>query len=218
MVEALEKPILFNTEMVQAILEGRKTQTRRIIKNKYENADIEWFTNKYGTHLVYMQNDVPEPVYNPETKTTRHKLRACEEIKPPYHVGDILWVRETWSTQYDGIHDSNGYGKYVYKADGTILDNSEGISSSRWYPSIHMPRTAARIFLKVTNVRVERIQDITEEECIKEGCGKEFYSCDYGGGYLDPKDNFMVTWDSIYNNWLKNPWVWVIEFEKIEHR
>lgn len=223
----MEKPILFNTEMVQAILSGRKTQTRRIIKQKYENADIEWFTNKYGTRLVYAQNDVAEPVYDPETGTTKHKMRAIEEIKKPCNLGDILWVRETWKKYYKRVGEGeNCYLKafYGYKADENINVPSE-FYDAQWKPSIHMPRAAARLFFKVTNVRVERLQDITEADALAEG----IKICP-SGGYVMPGNNydkiglchssaemaFRVGFEEIYPDTNDNTWVWVIEFERIE--
>lgn len=240
----MEKPILFNTSMVQAILEGRKTSTRRIIKDKYKNTSIEWFENKYGKRLVYMQNDVPEPIVHKDGSRSVH-LKAYEEIKKPYQIGDILYVRETWSTQYDGIHDNNGYGIYVYKADGTILDNSEMISSSKWHPSIHMPKVAARIFLKVTNVKAQRLQDITEDEALKEGIKsytkdekvyKYAVNDDWWIEYCNKhkkagtwwqempttaREAFKYLWNSCGYKWPKcwdtNPWVWVIEFKKLDN-
>ena len=202
----MEKPILFNTEMVKAILEGRKISTRRVVKQKYENTDIELFTNKYGTRLVEMQNDVPAPVYDSETNTTKHKMKACEEIKKPYQIGDILWVRETWLKADDGYH---------YKSDETISSKETRESYGyKWKPSIHMPKDAARTFLKVTDVRAERLQDITELNAKQEGC----FLPSYKDGVLigDSVTLFKIIWDNIYKNWNENPWVWVIEFEIVE--
>ncbi|MDU4954010.1 MAG: hypothetical protein E6X21_17000, partial [Clostridium sp.] len=105
----MEKPILFNTDMVRAILEGRKTCTRRVIKNKYDNADITFFENKYGKRLVYMQNDTPKDIIHEDGSRTCH-LKAYEEIKKPYEVGDILWVRETWTKLYKV--DANGFTQW----------------------------------------------------------------------------------------------------------
>lgn len=207
------KPILFNTEMVKAILEGRKICTRRIIKNKYENADIDWFENKYGKRLVYIQNDAPAPRKNPKGTTT-HSLVAMEEIKKPCKVGDILYVRETWCDRWlpDGFLQGND--RYGYKADGIpsygYWGNENQCKDNVWIPSIHMPKEAARIFLKVINVRAERLQDITEDQIKKEGIRKEFPP--------QAQDAFQELWDSTTKEyrWRLNPWVWVIEFEKIE--
>lgn len=220
----MDKPILFNTEMVKAILEGRKTSTRRIIKNKYENANIEYFTNKYGTRLVYAQNDVPEPVKNSDG-TTSHKLRAMEEIKKPFNTGDILYVRETWANTWT----PDGEEGFVYKADGEpakfpYWGNANQCKDEVWIPSIHMPRAAARIFLGITDVRAERLQDITEDASKKEGCSK-ITRDSYTGKFFNSdndnyRDGFIETWDSCYKwpkCWTYNPWVWVIEFEKLDN-
>ena len=168
----MEKPILFNTDMVRAILEGRKTCTRRVIKNKYDNADITFFENKYGKRLVYMQNDTPKDIIHEDGSRTCH-LKAYEEIKKPYEVGDILWVRETWTKLYKV--DANGFTqwdkeKIYYAADGEpdveLVDEDGFLKEDqriKWKPSIHMPKSLARIFLEVTSVRAERLKDITED-------------------------------------------------------
>lgn len=220
----MEKPILFNTEMVKAILQGRKVQTRRIIKQKYENADIEFFTNKYGTRLVEMQNDVSAPVYDSITRTTKHKMKACEEIKNPYNVGDILYIRETWAIQ--SMSNSDKRIKFMYKAIGNKdleiryvnTDRYEELlkyeSKNGWNPSLFMPKEAARIFLKITDIRAERIQEITEEGSFKEGITLE--DLPEGASNYKAKDRFEYLWDSIYKSWKENPWVWVIEFARVE--
>lgn len=219
-VMELEKPILFNTEMVQAILEGRKTCTRRVIKKKYENADIDWFENKYGKRLVYIQNDVPEPVRNPNGTTT-HSLVAMKEIKKPYQKGDILYVRETWMMQSMSNFDKKA--KFLFKAKPNEKLKEVILSNDRykdlikyaykngWQPSLFMPKEAARIFLKVANVRVERLQDITEDQIKKEGIREEFPPL--------AQDAFQELWDSTTKEyrWRLNPWVWVIEFEIIHN-
>ena len=208
----MEKPILFNTEMVKAIMEGRKTVTRRVIKNKYTNANIEWFENKYGKRLVYMQNDTPPDVIHEDGSRTCH-IKMCEEIKRPYKVGDILYVRETWcDTSKDMLSSCDldlGECKYIFKVD----DNGKSqplveCEVKRWRPSIHMPKAAARIFLRVTDVRVERLQDMKFEDYKKEG-----FSTSY---------EFMELWDKTIKKedldqygWQANPWVWVIEFEVV---
>lgn len=193
------KPILFNTEMVQAILEGRKTVTRRKIDRDIINCcDVD----TDGTLLDYQNCD--GDFINP--------VDLCK-----YKAGDILWVRETW------CHHPVG-DWYGYKADGDYRD-----VDLKWRPSIHMPKSAARIFLKVTDVRVERLQDITEEQAIKEGftqyvctnC-KGFGCCDCSGSGLEEPGmvGFFHTWDNLYEKrgygWEANPWVWVIEFQRVE--
>lgn len=189
------KPIIFNTDMVQAILEGRKTVTRRIIKPQ-DAVDFD--------HIV--------------------------PLKPPYNDGDILYVRETWM-QFDKDHILDGV-KYAYKAD--CSGESERIRYEygyRWKPSIHMPKEAARIFLRVTDVRVERLQDITDEQARKEGAnpicisvdGEDVPYCASTWHEILPAIHvFIEIWDKTIKHegiekygWCANPWVWVIEFERI---
>lgn len=185
------KPIIFSTPMVQAILDGRKTMTRRVIKDK----DI---TNNFDI-------DVDGSVYAYIDQATGDSFPPTAIAK--YQVGDILWVRETWSK------DENG--EYVYRANyGTTEDDSFPPSMFRWKPSIHMPREAARIFLKVTSVKVERLQEITEDEAIKEGA--KAYGPNNCSG-TSARIAFAEIWDktTTEHEWRTNPWVWVIEFEKI---
>lgn len=183
------KPILFNTEMVKAILEGRKTVTRRVIKYPPRG---------------YFDNDPPR-------------------VKPPYQVNDILYVREAYmpaGCSMCEVYECYGCSlrsDYSYKADfdSTILaELKEG--GYRWKPSIHMPKEAARIFLRVTDVRVERLQDITERQAEKEGCVDDIEYCVGNSA----RGHFTELWDTtikkdqlqIYG-WNANPYVWVIEFE-----
>lgn len=192
------KPILFNTEMVRGVLDGRKTVTRRVVKpqptgdgSKPEELKTRpgcW--NAWGDDNVYRQ---------------------------PYAPGDILWVRETWAAW------SPTYGvapKLYYKADG---DAPAGI---KWHPSIYMPKEAARIFLRVTHVRVERLQDITPEQIDAEGCNEFVYSAKTGEPLPSGPSWFKIAWDKTVPKhpnkfkrypyyWDDNPWVWVIEFERI---
>lgn len=177
MIQTKFKPILFSTPMVQAILEDRKTQTRRVNNHPYFS-----------------------------------KEELLEHTLPKYNVGDILWVRETF------IHWN---GNYQYKP----LPFGEELG--KWKPSIYMPREAARIFLKVTNVRLERLQDISEADAIAEGVKQH---SDYGStGYvhygrvdealtdIDAVWSFETLWESINGkeSWNQNPYVWVYDFERI---
>lgn len=169
------KPILFSTPMVQAILDGRKTQTRRVIKP--QPLDVVTYAD--------------QRVWYPEV------------IKCPYEVGDILWVRETFT-------NSEEYPFIFYKADADDV-------SIKWKPSIFMPKSACRLFLQVKSVRVERLQDITEEDAIAEGAKHgRFYGLGQIGGSI--REGFFELWETINRKGSvnKNPWVWVIEFEKIE--
>lgn len=180
------KPILFNTEMVRAILEGRKTCTRRVLKQPFE---------------VHPNGYITKP---------RGNERLCPYI-PPYQPGDILYVRETWCKGSYG----NEKEKYYYKAD----DNNFFCT---WHPSIHMPKEAARIWLKVTDVRVERLQDITGQGVLKEGLNSHVHPKAF---YFDMNqlEMFENLWNSTIKKtdldrygWDANPYVWVVEFERCE--
>ena len=187
------KPILFNTDMVRAILDGRKTVTRRAVKFK-PGQNPQWTGYIPDGPVLYGSNNIPAS-------------------KSPYHPGDILYVRETWARSMAGT--------YIYKATDTpiILD--------RWRPSIHMPKEAARLFLRVTDVRVERLQDMNEVDTAKEGIRTDVQTRrlddpdfieNFGGIEL-----FKDLWNSTIKKsdldsygWDANPWVWVIEFERCE--
>ncbi|WP_145556734.1 morphogenetic protein [Yersinia canariae] len=184
-----EKPILFNSEMVNAILSGRKTQTRRIIK-------LPLIDKNMGCELA--GNELAGEV-------AAGDYRNCPLGKP----GVQLWVRETWA-RYNidqTTHDM------AYRATTPTDWPKDGL----WRPSIHMPRWASRINLLITGVRVERLNDISEQDAQAEGCayGK-------GNGEIDlavrPENHFPTLWASIYGaeSWQANPWVWVIEFERME--
>ena len=188
------KPIIFSTPRVQAILEGSKTQTRRVIT--IDDAPENWKISIAGTSIV---------------RTEPYDVKL-----PRYAAGDILYVRETWA---------DVFGKYEYRADYSESENTYrvkryGTTIAKWRPSIFMPREAARIFLKVTNVRVERLQEITLEDIEHEGlyCDppytKEHYA--YAPGM---RIHWIRQWDSLNAKrgygWDANPWVWVIEFERI---
>lgn len=220
------KLILFNTEMVKAILDGRKTVTRRVIKPQPISNLCYTFAGGSCRTWGYPSPSAHE-IWGDEYKLPEEITK--EELKkrwnPPYHTDDILYVRETW---YKDI------GRYMYRASYSnqekfYRDGKE--IEMKWHPSIHMPKEAARIFLKVTDVRVEKLQDITEDGAIKEGiyqsncknCNAAF-GCDACGdeGY-DEIDEFVELWDSTIKKsdldtygWDANPWVWVIEFERIE--
>nr|DAH48730.1 MAG TPA: hypothetical protein [Caudoviricetes sp.] len=220
------KPILFNTQMVRAILDGRKSCTRRIAKPQWEECP-----NCKYVHNEYIYDNLAENVY-----CARCGYPLVPERRAPYQPGDILYVRETWCGWYlplVGMH-------YCYRAtepDGNKRPTSPeydcDVEKISWHPSIHMPKEAARIWLKVTDVRVERLQDITPKEAENEGVGNLFYD-DIGyseknyGTEVDPeygiaKEQFAWLWESTIKKsdldsygWDANPWVWVIEFERCE--
>jgi hypothetical protein len=189
------KPIIFSTPMVVAILEGRKTQTRRVVKAPVLQDVRE-------PNEVYWKNG--KVVFNWYGETV-----GGFEVKPKYQPGDILWVRETWFENEECL---------LYKA--SKYENTKeyhgrnGWVQIKWRPSIFMPREAARIFLKVTNVRVERLQDITEDEAIKEGA-KAYGQNNCSG--TSARIAFAEIWDktTTEHEWRTNPWVWVYEFERI---
>lgn len=180
------KQILFNTDMVRAILEGRKTATRRVVKPQ----PTSWVENMFKT---------------PGTNIWRTCGSSCWfEYKAPFVPGDILWVRETWAEM--------PYG-FVYRADGE--EPEEWDVDDRWRPSIHMPREAARIFLRVTGVRVERLQEISGEDIRAEGVLGTHFKAPTRGAFVDVWDRTVKPADLPAYGWDANPWVWVIEFERI---
>lgn len=190
------KPILFNTEMVRAILDGRKSCTRRLVKF-FSGENPRW--TGYIKDGLMLYNGRNEPCIR----------------KAPYHPGDILYVRETWGEGYEE-------GTYIYRASDKMAGLPTFKESSKliYHPSIHMPKEAARIWLKVTNVRVERLQDIDGKGCVKEGIEEEHLK--YVGDEF-VKGMFHDLWDSTIKksdldrySWDANPWVWVIEFEMCE--
>ena len=200
------KPILFNTEMVRAILDGRKTQTRRAIKYDFESV-----------YSAASQQGIMDKVCQyGELPSDAIEWYAKNIAKPKYQPGDVLWVRETWSK------DENG--EYVYRTNyGTTEDDSFPPSMFKWKPSIHMPREAARIFLRVTNVRVERLQEITPKDAWEEGCRiGNFFPWEKHIPELQQQCRdilFKSLWDGLNAKrgygWDINPWVWVYEFERV---
>lgn len=208
------KPILFNTEMVEAVLDGIKHCTRRVVKG-YIPKDAKFGYTAFTPKGYISCRGIFEDGYGEKF------------FKMPYQKGDILYVRETWF---------KGLKRYMYRADYTdsekYYQNGEEVNM-KWKPSIHMPKEAARIWLKVTDVRVERLQDITPKDAENEGVGNLFYE-DIGyseknyGTEVDPeygiaKEQFAWLWDSTIKKsdldrygWEANPWVWVIKFERCE--
>lgn len=211
----MSKPILFNTEMVQAILEGRKTVTRRLIKLKYNNTHHEMFTNKYGTRLIEIQNEVEGETFgrNPDGSGW-NKLRGYIEPKPKYKKGEILYVRETWEEWTGG---------YAYKvSDPQAAYNYPASFIGKWKPSLHMPKEAARIFLRVKNVKAEKLGDMSIQDMINEGINTDGIITNLGPIEYRIINRFEELWNSIVKKaelkqygFDASPWVWVIEFERI---
>ena len=223
------KPILFNTEMVQANLDGRKNNTRRIMKP--QPVDTE-----YCNHEMVTFNDMLPGYYDGDYTCACRKCGygvgpSGESVfKPPYVPGDILYARETWRVRnvFGDIARGNRTAEIEFRAGGdTICVPAFDYTPSygAWKPSIHMPKEAARLFLLVKNVRVERLQDIDEEGAKAEGAnfcnGKhvgieekmrrsavERFS-DIWNSTIKPADIDLYGWDA-------NPWVWVIEYERCE--
>lgn len=211
-------PILFNTEMVRAIMDGRKTATRRLVKH-----DVDAILNS------------PYHKEHPEVEDKQIISKLC---MPPYQPGDIMYARETWHKykrrigKGEGCHIAEFYG---YKAS---IANSED-ANEPWRPSIHMPKEAARIWIKVKDVRVELLQEMKPVDVIKEGgypdcwdClniyGESGSQCCYGTEeQCSQCDEVMMEWEKLWNStikksdldrygWDANPYVWVIEFERCE--
>ena len=224
------KPILFNTDMVRAILDGRKTVTRRCVKPKSKNA--------YGFYVLTNKSDGSfAGVYDyDEDENAFDKPQ-----KQPAYKGDILYVRETWSwcpcwdcgqdtpegcidpyAKRTFNHKKGAWGCIGYKA--SFAENEQPPGYETWKPAIHMPKEAARIFLRVTDVRVERLQDMRYADCLAEGVRlNPIHEMDLSGAPLIAREKFAGVWDSTVKKsdidqygWAANPWVWVIEFERVE--
>ena len=189
----MERPIIFSAEMVRAILDGRKTQTRRVVK--------------------------PQPEHFHYTKDAQYPCKPDgEQVSCPYgQVGDRLWVRETFCLG-DGMNPSGDATKPTYKADWPDVEHS------RWKPSIHMPRWASRITLEITEVRVERLQEIREKSAVREGIKPPEHAFRMiSGGDIEvnesPQELFAELWDFLNAKrgygWDTNPWVWVVSFAKL---
>ena len=192
-----EIPILFSGPMVRAILDGRKTQTRRLQGlrriNAYPNNWVQAVQLNDGTWSFW------GPLRVDERWVRTMAYPQGGGWKCPYEVGDRLWVRETWAKPYVNIPP-------VYRAD------YKGAGILKWRPSIHMPKWACRLWLTVTGVRVERLQEITDEDTIAEGMDKKLRP-GYGFRYA-----FGSAWDAMYAKpeyqWQSNPWVWCITFSR----
>ncbi|HDZ9806810.1 TPA: hypothetical protein RU387_002544 [Klebsiella pneumoniae] len=209
-----ERGMIFNGEMVRAILDGRKTQTRRPIK---------WKQTRF--------TEIGEREDGSKWPWSEDAEHACDFWHPcPFGaVGDRIWVRETFCTVDDTQY---GGGKWVdYRATPKFEASHPAgwdcapndAEALKWRPSIHMPRWASRILLEITDVRVERLNAISQEDAQAEGMEltgwRPTYSDpDSGGEVLTPYDNFAQLWESIYGeeSWKANPWVWVIELKRVE--
>jgi hypothetical protein len=197
-----KRPILFSAPMVRALLDGSKTQTRRLIKPQpYVDPQGNFCWNGWnygqdfsGPHIQAIASPLP---------SSRTGRVLCPYGKP----GDRLWVRETFA---EGIHQMADVNHWAYAADHFGVQQRLG---ARWKPSIHMPRAASRITLEVIGVRVERLQDISDEDSLAEG----IYPTGTGLYPGSPRAAYQKLWESINGpgSWEANPWVWVVEFPKI---
>ena len=201
------KPILFSTQMVQAILEGRKTQTRRVINNIHPDSEFHPDLNLLGYTFVEPDGKIKVP-------------EMASVIQGKYKVGDVLWVREKFRRLVDCR--SGRFHSFEYYADMPEAFHKQ--FPHKWKPSIHMPKAACRLFLEITDVRVERLKDISKEDALAEGVleiEKDEAYFDYMKGvgtYAGPVGSFFSLWESIngLDSLLANPWVWVVEFQKTE--
>jgi hypothetical protein len=211
-MEEKMKPILFSTPMVQAILDGRKTMTRRVIKPQPAIMANRKPLDGYSDSMIKAAGDFPTPKYQP---------------------GDVLWVRETWKPEDYQLIDGIWSCAIVYKVGGLNgrVHWPEGSDSIYdlclvWHSPVAMPREAARLYLRVTDVRVERLNQITNNDILREGLRSESCKicvhdggsgCDHCFAILNP---FRKSWDARNTKrgygWDSNPWVWVISFERME--
>ena len=197
------KPILFNTEMVRAILDGRKSCTRRVIKPQPDE--------KHTYPLGFVNDSTEKKEIGCFGFAANEYGGSIQYVKPPYRYapGDILYVRESYSELSFG---------YVYKADGENIDHLGNVI--KWHPSIHMPKDAARIWLKVTDVSVERLQDININGIRNEGFS---FAAVHAGDMEIAVEEWKMLWNSTIKKsdldrygWDANPYVFVIEFERCE--
>lgn len=199
-------PMIFNSEMVNALLSGEKTVTRRPMKIpanwQLRDRNLSKITAshpKKGKWGALIQN------------LTDAKFPQADLVAAPAYIDDLIYVRETWANA-----GANAPELTLYKANypehvPAHYENVPNLSKIKWTPSIHMPRWASRLTLKVTDIRIEQVQDITEEQAINEGMQPARPS----SLVMPYRTSFMDIWDNIYGSWTDNPYVWVIEFEVI---
>jgi len=211
------RPILFSAPMVRALLDGRKTQTRRILKPQppvecgihYMLGNESWLDDENQSPLRHYWEAWGGPLF--ENKPADHLCGSHSVRSPHGKPGDQLWVREAWSTHacFDHIPPRDLTTRSIhYQADGTI-------KTGKYRQAFHMPRWASRITLEVVSVRVERLNDISTEDCIAEGITTNLREHD---AVCDLRDQYRELWEHLNGSgsWAANPWVWVVEFRRIE--
>lgn len=228
-----ERGMIFNAEMVRALLSGRKTQTRREVKLNLDIACLattyDWATSLAANHYqglteeqIQQKAESLRGVIHPVILDNGQMVSIiCPHGKP----GGRIWVRETWAEAGASAPDLKLYRANYPEHVPSIYENVPPAKEIRWTPSIHMPRWASRILLEITDVRVERLNAISEEDARAEGiidggclnCG-EPEPCGCANPDPDATDAFAYLWQSIYGqeSWNANPWVWVISFERID--
>lgn len=252
------KPILFNTEMVRAILDGRKTCTRRLVKPQPKSKLCYTFAGSDSDTWGY-PNRTAHEIWGEEFKLPNDitEEELSKRWNPPYHTGDILYVRETWQCwrahRYEATADirfraggddvrlrfANGNTDSINRLDYDTFVHKWFCHNGEWKPSLFMPKEAARIWLKVTGVRMKRLQEMKPVDVIKEGAypdcwdclntyGESGSQCCYGTEEeCSQCDEVMMEWEKLWNStikksdldrygWNANPYVWVIEFERCE--
>lgn len=213
-VREKERPILFSGPMVRAILEGRKTQTRRLVKPQPDNPET------FGISPVWGHGVHRDGIFKLHAAFNEGGKRVDKFLPCPYGApGDRLWVRETI---YRGPPQGAGDDSATYAADGAFTDLDTWPWKANYLPSIHMPRGLCRVVLEVTGVRVERLHAITDEDAAAEGIAEG----GYGIGNMRAltamganRYHFATLWDQINGkraDWMSNPWVWVIGFKRLD--
>lgn len=215
-----ERPILMHARSINGILEGRKMQTRRIIKIP------QVYLSSYGASIVKMSMVDGEALIEgwPKQEREMGNFGRCQRIKCPYgQPGDRLWVRETWRPK-PWAKDRHSHPEVAYRADdksGSLNQNLEILKKllPGWKPSIHMPRWASRLNLEVLSIDVQRVQDISEADAKAEGCQiPEVMHADEPIESYDYRTYFRALWDDTNGAgaWERNDWCWVVDFKRIE--
>lgn len=222
-----EYPIIMQTESVRAILQGRKMQTRRVVKPQPAAIEAEIYADLYnhGPNWAF---------WLPDNRMTEPRTWRCPYGQP----GDRLWVRETWCPVHFGSYEPiSGMARQWECCIQYAADPAQGyhqcfdVYASKWHPSLYMPRWASRVTLEIVKVRVERVQEISEQDCVAEGLVSFQTRYElmwasrpgpHGEWWLSPRTAYQRLWDAINAKrgygWGSNPWVWVLEFRRLEGR